>query len=222
MLIKELFFQDMMQNNDMLHVLGKGSPVVLLPKNSLSRSICSDTPAGSQSTTKSRLFPSLCNPDLGMKSYNARDEFVPDRKQGVKQVGRHAVNKRTISSLFSSSEVPSTAPCSEQIDSEKKKASQSEQGLFSCVTCGILCFACVAIIQPTEAAAHYLMSADCSLFNFWGLSDNDSNHIRDENARNTNLCSGIFLGNIFSNSHPLVVDIFFYFLFLDLVISTKL
>ncbi|PQQ21747.1 lysine-specific demethylase REF6 [Prunus yedoensis var. nudiflora] len=43
----------------------------------------------------------------------------------------------------------------------------SDQRLFSCVTCGILSFACVAIIQPTEAAARYLMSADRSFFSDW-------------------------------------------------------
>ncbi|KAJ0785429.1 putative [histone H3]-dimethyl-L-lysine(36) demethylase [Helianthus annuus] len=30
--------------------------------------------------------------------------------------------------------------------------------LFSCVTCGCLCFSCVAIVQPSKTAAHYLMS----------------------------------------------------------------
>ncbi|KAI3454953.1 hypothetical protein Pfo_011616 [Paulownia fortunei] len=191
MLIKELFFQDMMQNNDMLHILGKGSSIVLLPQNSLSRSICSNRPAGFQSTAKSRLFPSLCSPDLELKttSYNAHDEFILDRKQGMKQAKGYAVNRRTVSSLCSSSEVPSLAPPVEQMDSEIKKASQCEQGLFSCVTCGILCFACVAIVQPTEAAAHYLISADCSIFNNWGVSDDNHNHIRDAKAPNTNFCS---------------------------------
>ncbi|XP_074381747.1 uncharacterized protein LOC141723758 [Apium graveolens] len=33
-------------------------------------------------------------------------------------------------------------------------------GIFSCVTCGVLCFACAAIIRPSKVAAHNLMSAD--------------------------------------------------------------
>ncbi|XP_024973379.1 lysine-specific demethylase REF6-like isoform X4 [Cynara cardunculus var. scolymus] len=41
-----------------------------------------------------------------------------------------------------------------------------DTGIFSCVTCGILCYASVAIIRPTEATANYLMSADCR-----GISD---------------------------------------------------
>ncbi|XP_011072923.1 lysine-specific demethylase REF6 isoform X2 [Sesamum indicum] len=195
MLIKELFLQDMMQNNDMLHSLGKGSSIVLLPQNSLSHSIYNNTSSGFQSTAKSRLFPSLCSPDLELKtaSYDARDEFLLDRKHGIKQPRGHAVNRKSVSSLCSSSEVPSMAPCAEQIDSEIKRASQHEQGLFSCVTCGILCFACAAIVQPTEAAAHYLMSADCSKFSYWGTGDDDHNHTRHAKSPNTNLGSGLVL-----------------------------
>ncbi|KAH6833387.1 relative of early flowering 6 [Perilla frutescens var. hirtella] len=189
MLIKELFFQDMMQNNDMLNILGKGSSTVLLPQNSLRHSFRSSMMAGFQSTTKSKLFPSLCSPDLELKStdYNAHDEFTLDRKQGLKQAKGSVVNRRTFSSLFGI-DIPSPAPHAEQTYSELKKASQCEQGLFSCVTCGILCFACVAIIQPTEATAQYLMSADCSILNNLGESDNDPNHIGDAN---TNLSSAL-------------------------------
>ncbi|GFQ06187.1 lysine-specific demethylase ref6 [Phtheirospermum japonicum] len=196
-LIKELFFQDMMQNNDMLHTLGRGSSIVLLPQNSLSRSICSNRPAVFQSTVKSRLFPSLCSPDLELKvaSCNVHGDFMVDRKQSMKQVKGYAKNRGAVSSpMCSSSSVAlSVAPQSEQMDSESRKASQSEQGLFSCVTCGILCFACVAIVQPTEAAAHYLMSADCSIFNSWVVSDNGQNHIRDANAPHKNLRSELVL-----------------------------
>ncbi|KAK4436906.1 Lysine-specific demethylase REF6 [Sesamum alatum] len=136
-----------------------------------------------------------CSPDLELKtaSYNARDEFLLDRKQGIKQPRGHAVNRKSVSSLCSSSEVPSMAPYAEQIDSEIKRASQHEQGLFSCVTCGILCFACAAIVQPTEAAGHYLMSADCSKFNYWGTCDDDRNHISHAKSPNTNLGSGLVL-----------------------------
>lgn len=180
MLIKELFFQDMMQNNDMLNILGKGSSTVLLPQNSLSHSFRSSTMAGFQSTTRSKLFPSLCSPDVELKStgYNDHDEFTLDRKQGLKQARGSVENRRTFSSLFGI-DIPSPAPHAEETYSELKKASQCEQGLFSCVTCGILCFACVAIVQPTEATAQYLMSADCSILNSLGESDSDPNHISD-------------------------------------------
>ncbi|KAL6576359.1 hypothetical protein OROHE_000140 [Orobanche hederae] len=199
MLIKELFFQDMMQNNDILHTLGKGSSIVLLPQNSLSRIICSNKPAVLQSTVKPRLFHSFCSPDLELKArnYNARGEFMVGRKQSMKQARGGALNVRTFSSpLYSSNLVPSMAHQTEQVESESKKAFRCEQGLFSCVTCGILCFACVAIVQPTEAAAHYLRSADCSILNTRGVSDNDHNHVGVANALRANLPSGLLFRTI--------------------------
>lgn len=190
MLVKDLFFQDMMQNNEMLHNLGKGSSVILLPQNSLSHSFSSSTTARFQWNSKSRLFPSLCSPDLELKSTssNASDESMLNSKQGINQTKGRALN-RTFSSLFGSIGVGTQE---EKNESEPKKASHCEQGLFSCVTCGILCFACVAIVQPTEEAAQYLMSADCTTLNNWGESDSDLNHTRDAKALNLNHCSGIF------------------------------
>ncbi|XP_022032385.1 lysine-specific demethylase REF6-like [Helianthus annuus] len=41
-------------------------------------------------------------------------------------------------------------------DQPKKKGDPAS--LFSCVTCGCLCFSCVAIVQPSKTTAHYLMS----------------------------------------------------------------
>ncbi|XP_057791470.1 lysine-specific demethylase REF6 [Salvia miltiorrhiza] len=183
MLIKEQFFQDMIQNNDMLSALGKGSSIVLLPQNALSYSFRSSMMVGFQSTTQSKLFPSLCSPDLELRStgLDSHDESTLDRKQGPKQARGSVVNKRTFSSLFGI-DIPSPAPHAEQSYSEPKKASQCQQGLFSCVTCGILCFACVAIVQPMESTAQYLMSADCSILNNLGESDNDPNHIMDANT----------------------------------------
>ncbi|KAL7099182.1 hypothetical protein ACP275_09G066800 [Erythranthe tilingii] len=171
MLIKELFFQDMMQNNDMLHILGKRSPIVLLSKNSL------DSPSGSHSAPKSRLFPSLCSPDLEMKT-TSNNNNAPDELICMKETKGHFRNSEEV-------------PC---MDREIKKAChKSEQGLFSCVTCGILCFACVAIVQPTEAAARYIMSGDCSIFNFFEMSDNEHNDIRDAKAPNAKLSSSALM-----------------------------
>lgn len=193
MLIKEQFFQDMMQNNGMLNVLGKGSSIVLLPQNALSHSFRSDTMVGFQSTTKSKLFPSLCSPDLELRSTgsNAYDESALDMKQSTKQAKGSIVNRRTFSSLFGI-DISSPTPHAEQTCPESKKTSQCQQGLFSCVTCGILCFACVAIVQPTEATAQYLMSADCSILNNLGESDNDPNNIRDATGSDTNLSLGMY------------------------------
>ncbi|KAL3818599.1 hypothetical protein ACJIZ3_004504 [Penstemon smallii] len=199
-LIKELFFQDMMQNNDMLHTLGKGSSIVLLPQNSLSSSICSKS--------QYRLFPSLHSPGLEMKTtkYNARDEFMHEKKQSMRQARDYAI---------SGNESPSVALHTDLMDSEIKRASQCEQGLFSCVTCGVLCFSCVAIVQPTEAAALYLLSADCSEFDGWGVSGNERNHMIEARAPKANSYSasvlkktqdGLFDVPVCSTDHVRIVD----------------
>ncbi|KAL2459568.1 Lysine-specific demethylase REF6 [Forsythia ovata] len=169
MLIKEQFSQDVMQNNNTLHILGKGSAVVVLPQNTLRSS---NLRSGSQSAARYRLFPSFCSPDLELKTTKSTvcEDVTLDRNQEVREVSGYPV-KGKVYSLCNGNELPSLAPHTGNADSDIKRVSQfdrlSEQGLFSCVTCGILCFACVAIVQPTEAAARYLMSADCSIFDDW-------------------------------------------------------
>ncbi|XP_052732870.1 lysine-specific demethylase REF6 isoform X2 [Vigna angularis] len=52
--IKELFVQDVLQNNDLLHILGKGSAVVLLPRSSVDISVCAKLRVGSQQSINPR------------------------------------------------------------------------------------------------------------------------------------------------------------------------
>lgn len=152
--VKGLFVKNVIQNNELLHVLGKGSSIVLLPQSSSDISVCSKLRVGS-------------NPD----------DLMIDGKQGIKQVKGFYSMKGKLASLCESSRHPSlngssnvSAP-SKMLNVSTKRESNvegeglSDQRLFSCVTCGILSFSCVAIIQPREAAARYLMSADCSFFN---------------------------------------------------------
>lgn len=151
-LIKELFVEDVMRNNDLLHILGEGSSVVLLPQNSLEEIKASES--------------------------SASRNIILDRKLGVNQFASFYPVKGKLSSLpngnrlsfLSGSDSACTlASQTHKVDAGTERTAQgdrlSDKGLFSCVTCGILSFACVAIVQPREAAAHYLMSADCSIFN---------------------------------------------------------
>nr|KYP46608.1 Jumonji/ARID domain-containing protein 2 [Cajanus cajan] len=133
--IKELFVQDVLQNNDLLHILGKGSPVVFLPRSSVDISVCSKLRVGSQQSIN------VSNSE-GMHS--SKDNSKPIQRDNERETSQGE--------------------------------GLSDQRLFSCVTCGILSFSCVAIVQPREPAARYLMSADCSFFNDWvvgsGVSSN--------------------------------------------------
>ena len=136
--VKELFVQNVVQNNELLHILGKGSSIVLLPRSSLDISVCSKLRVGSQGIGQVKNF-------LPVKG-----------KFGSFYERFDSSNSKT---LNTDSERGSTA----QVDG------LSDQRLFSCVTCGILSFACVAIVQPRDAASRYLMTADCSFLNDWAV-----------------------------------------------------
>ncbi|KAJ8771264.1 hypothetical protein K2173_026441 [Erythroxylum novogranatense] len=175
-LVREQFVKNVIQNNDLLHILGKGCSVVLLPQSSSDISVCSTLRVGSQL----RL-----NPSFGLYS---RKQFVKSAKSSISDEilwdGKHGMDR--VNELFSlkgkfaaSCERNYFSPSNGRDDSETHTTSEdsersgihsdklSDQRLFSCVTCGILSFDCVAIIRPREAAAKYLMSADCSFFNDW-------------------------------------------------------
>ncbi|KAM3381232.1 lysine-specific demethylase REF6 [Capsicum galapagoense] len=183
MLVKELFVEDLNSNNYLLHVLGEGSPVVLLPQTSTGISICSNLVAGTQSKVNSRLFLGLSSSDheLSRQKDIGYDHFKLGRKQGMKQVASVSSEKGKYSSLHSGNRLPDSgrkddaqsSPETERVNLDTGRGmthkcdTLSEQGLFSCVTCGILCYTCVAIIRPTEAAAHHLIASDYHNFNDW-------------------------------------------------------
>ncbi|XP_038991422.1 lysine-specific demethylase REF6-like isoform X2 [Hibiscus syriacus] len=181
-LVKELFVQDLIQNNKLLHILGKGSAVVPLPKSSSDISLCSDSRVASQLRINPRMSLGLCNYKEIVKSSkdvgsNANTLGWKEEINGIK--GFYSVKGKLESiyegyrdSSFSGNDYSYRLP-SKTLNTvmEKDGAIQDDalpdQRLFSCVTCGILCFACVAVLQPTDQAIRYLMSADCSFFNDW-------------------------------------------------------
>ena len=101
-----------------------------------------------------------------------------DRKRGVKQLPGFYPVKGKFSSMYDRNRLSllsgSDDACTlgsriKKADAGREGTGQgdmlSDQGLFSCVTCGIMSFACVDNVQPREATAHYLMSAYCGIFN---------------------------------------------------------
>ncbi|CAK8562929.1 unnamed protein product [Lathyrus sativus] len=177
--IKELFAQDVLQNNDLLHALGKGSSVVLLPRSSSDFSVYSKLRLGSQQLkVNSDISLSLCNSEGTNSSKKfISDDLVFNRNHGIKKVkGFSSVKEKfatlcernRVCSFSANGDICTSSSKTLQRDSEKDACQGdglSDQRLFSCVTCGILSFSCVAIVQPKEPAARYLMSADCSFFN---------------------------------------------------------
>ncbi|CAN4085221.1 unnamed protein product [Withania somnifera] len=203
MLVKELFVEDLNCNNYLLHILGEGSPVVLLPQNSIGISICSTLVGGSQSKVNSRLFPSLSGSDHEVKSRkdSTYDDIKLGRKQGMKQFPSVSLEKGKYSSWHPDNRLPESGRKDDaQSSSETERVNMqmtykcdtlTEQGLFSCVTCGILCYMCVAIIRPTEAAAHHLISSDYRNLNDWtGSVGGVTATGRDPNAAESDSSSG--------------------------------
>ncbi|OVA20517.1 JmjC domain [Macleaya cordata] len=216
-MIKELFVQNMMQNNDQLHFLfEQGASCVLLPKDSSEMSLCSNLRVGSQAKVKPRLSLGLrSNRDaLEASKVLVSDDIMLDRNVRVGPSSGFCSMKGKSSSVFEgdrlsfssrgngpfgNADLCTSTSVSADVGTDKESTSQGrrllEQGLFSCVTCGILSFACAAVIHPKDDAARYLMSADCGFLNDWGVGSgvaNDRYSIADRNDDNLeiNHCSG--------------------------------
>lgn len=210
-MVKELFVQNVILNNDLLYNLGEGSSVVILPQSSSDISVCSKLRVGSQLKVKPKLYLGLCHQEDTIKESRSlvSNRIMSDSNKGVKHLKGYYSVKETFASLCENDRLPSLRGHSDvqhtltsqtwNIDTERDAAAQgdslSNQRLFSCATCGILNFACVAIVQPSEAAARNLMSADCSFFNDWTIGSGESNEdvplaCRDANTYKLNASSG--------------------------------
>jgi hypothetical protein len=175
MLVKEQFVKNMIQNNDLLHILGKGSSVVLLPRSSSDISVCSNLRVGSQLRDNPTLGLSSQKDFMKSSKSSGSDDILMDENQEINQVKGFFSVKAKFASLCERNRFSTINgnECTQSMNMSTERGSPihgdklSDQRLFSCVTCGILSFDCLAIIQPKEAASRYLMSADCSFFNDW-------------------------------------------------------
>ncbi|KAL4559774.1 hypothetical protein LXL04_031920 [Taraxacum kok-saghyz] len=127
-LVKRLFLQDMMQNNELLHVLGKGFPIVVLSEDDLVSWIPSDLSYKTQSSSSTTSSVGLCTENDEGSSFGRCDS--PTQKDMVIEENEIEIRKPDPASVF------------------------------SCITCGIMCYSCVAIVQPSMAAARYFMSGN--------------------------------------------------------------
>ncbi|XP_077250607.1 lysine-specific demethylase JMJ705-like [Tasmannia lanceolata] len=195
MIVKELFVQNVIQNNDLLDILlEKGSSCIVLPRNFSDISLRSSSHPGSRIKVKPRLPLGLCSSRETLESSKIppSDDIFLDRNEWFSHSNVFpSIKGRSISlcqgkafhSLYTSS------LDTENMDSDKegnfKGDGLLDQGLLSCVTCGMLSFACAAVIQPREAAARYLMSADCSFFGS-GVTG-DIQNVYDTNMNNSDI-----------------------------------
>ncbi|XP_044487373.1 lysine-specific demethylase REF6 isoform X2 [Mangifera indica] len=167
-LVKVLFVQDVAHSCELLHNLGNGSSIVLLPESS--SDILGVNPRmgvglGSYKEAVKTSRDLVCN------------DFMLGKNNGIKPAkGFYSVKGKLTSlygrnSLNGADNISTWTPHILSTKTEREDTIQvdqlSNQRLFSCATCGILSFACVAVVQPREPTARYLMSSACSFFNDW-------------------------------------------------------
>ncbi|URD78515.1 C2H2 zinc finger protein [Musa troglodytarum] len=184
-MVKNAFVQNVIQNNHLLSVLlDMGASCVVLPQKAPEIPLCSNSLVRNQVKVKPRLSHGLCNHQEALEASRIipSDDAGPGLNARVRDfsglfsfrgnstsvengnmISSGSCNKYFRADLFSSSSD------SQNVEGEKEGTIQGDglldQGLLSCVTCGILSFACVAVIQLNEATAKYLMSANCAFLN---------------------------------------------------------
>ncbi|XXG88980.1 hypothetical protein AAC387_Pa12g1092 [Persea americana] len=195
----------------------RGSSCVLLPLDSSGISFCSNSRLGSQIMLKAKPSLGLWSQQEAMEASGSLlcEDAVLDRNMGFMHSNGLCQGKK-ISSVkhgqcASDYLYASTDSC--HSESEKEGTSKVngllDKGLFPCVTCGILSFACVAVIQPREAAARYLMSADCNFFGDQSIGlgvTSEQPHDVDYITENSNLDA--FSGRMEKDGNGGLYDIF--------------
>ncbi|KAG6475442.1 lysine-specific demethylase JMJ705-like [Zingiber officinale] len=211
--VKNAFVQSVIQNNRLLDILqDAGTSCVVLPQNASECSFYSNSLVRSQVKVKPRLSLGLCSHQEAVDA----SRLVPSSDVGpgwnsrirnfnglFSYGGNSSVESDKMISSSTSDEhaspcVLSSTSVLQNLEGEKEGTIQAngllDQGLLSCVTCGILSFACVAIIQPRESAAKYLISADCDFLKDHAIGSGEVTGV------NTNT-------NWKSNGNNLVADI---------------
>ncbi|XP_042472637.1 lysine-specific demethylase REF6-like isoform X1 [Zingiber officinale] len=208
--VKNAFVQSVIQNNRLLDILlDAGTSCVVLPQNTSQSPFYANSLVRSQVKIKPRLSLGLCS---HQEAVDAR--LVPSNDVGPGWNSRTRDFNGLFSSRGNSSESDKmissnrsselASPCSTSLHSEGEKDGTIQanglldQGLLSCVTCGILSFACVAIIQPRESAAKYLISTDCNFLKDHIIGSGDVTSVNTNTNWKTNgnnLVTGIAQGS---------------------------
>ncbi|XP_058102102.1 lysine-specific demethylase REF6-like isoform X2 [Magnolia sinica] len=184
-MVKELFVQNVIENNDLMRaLLENGASCILLPRNSSDVHLSSHLYAGSRIKVKPRQLLGLCSPKEATDGSKIllSDGIMLDRNSWLRHSNGSCSEKGKLVSVcqegkrlptvkysrYGSNDLHGSTSGLWSMDCGKEATSQGgallDGGRFSCVTCGILSFPCAAIIQPREAAATYLMFSDCNSF----------------------------------------------------------
>jgi hypothetical protein len=182
-LIKKIFVQNVIEDNKLLSCfVNDGCSCVILPTNAHVGPVLSNLVSKSQPRTEARVLNSTCTNGADSGSLSLTGTFG-------KSVALPSVKGNTSSVCPGKKYLPTTCmhDCVNTWSSSEAHNAESnmgdvisadgllDQGLLSCVTCGILSFSFVAVIKPKEPAANFFMSADYSLIDKQLLGSGGSN-----------------------------------------------
>ena len=223
-MVKETFIQNVIETNDLLSILqSKGSSCIVLPqKNIYDSPLRSNSLVRAQLKMKPRLSLGLCSREEALeasRNFPSSDVLI-GRNDGIGHLNGLCALKGNSLSLCQASATSdksgtsarnSSASDSQLAENEKESAVHSDglldQGLLSCVTCGILSFTCVAVVHPREAASRYLMSADCGFLNDQnvGGENYDGNNGTNWNRGTSDM---LYVSGKLQLSHPIYIHSF--------------
>jgi hypothetical protein len=182
-LIKSIFVQNVIEDNKLLsRFVNDGCSCVILPTKDHTGPVQANLISKSQLLTESRVLDSMCT--------NEEDSGSLSLTGTLGKNGALPSVKGNTSSVCPGKKYPPTTcmhDCANMLFSSEAQNAESDmgdeinatglldQGLLSCVTCGILSFSCVAVIKPREPAAISLMSADYSLIDNQLIGSGGSN-----------------------------------------------
>lgn len=170
-MIKETFVGSVIENNSFLSILLDKSSCVIIPEIDSIPSF--PTMRAPEVTDKQGLIagPRSISQQKAEETFDYGDEIdeIKEVEDTSESDTSSACNQRKFyETKFGT--VTSTAFCLSTSDIqirviEKDTSHQGggllDQGRLPCVQCGILSYACVAIIQPKEAAVQYVISREC-------------------------------------------------------------
>ncbi|PKU64687.1 lysine-specific demethylase JMJ705 [Dendrobium catenatum] len=200
-MIKETFVQNVIHNNSLLNILlDDGSSCLILPQRTFDKPLCSGLHLKLQMKVKPRIALGLCHAEDKMEGNSVHDFYIGSRSSWPSSSGfcpaeensnsvyyRKNLLATKISSLGSSgSQILSSRLQNKEGQNNKYRTDGVlDQGLLSCVTCGILSYACVAVMQPSEAAAEYLLSSNCNSFSNQIVGFEENCGLNNEATSNT-------------------------------------
>ncbi|XP_072972225.1 lysine-specific demethylase JMJ705-like isoform X1 [Typha angustifolia] len=178
-IVKRTFVQNVIRNNCLLNILLDKGSCVVLPQSAPDSPLCSNSLSRSQIKIRPRMSHGLYSQEVASEASKSlhSNSIMPGWNLGVRDFGGFASIKgnsaskcqeKIISSAtcckYGCSDLYSSSSDSQNVEGGKEVTLQGDglldQGLLSCVTCGILSFSCVAVIQPRDMAAKRLMSTD--------------------------------------------------------------